>query len=201
MNLHIIILKVTQFIKYKINMTIEIIIAITILVILVIITLYYLYHTINILFFPFKKAPYIPSFNRQLELMKQLDIKPNSTLVDLWCWDWKALRFFIKEHNIKLWEWFDINSYAIVKGKIINKIKRINNINLYKKDFFKADLKKYDYIYLYLWDTQLKAMEDRIRKEKKEKTIIISNSFKFTKHKPFNTIKKSDWIDDIFLYK
>jgi cyclopropane fatty-acyl-phospholipid synthase-like methyltransferase len=34
--------------------------------------------------------------------MKNLEIKPNATIVDLGCGDGKALRFFSTEHKIKL---------------------------------------------------------------------------------------------------
>ncbi|MBQ2600562.1 hypothetical protein II582_04295 [bacterium] len=51
------------------------------------------------------------------------------------------------------------------------------------------DIEKYDYIYLYLWESQLAIMEDWIRETKKADAIIISNSFKFAKHKPFDVYK------------
>ena len=171
------------------------------LLILIVVVVYYLFNVMRLLFSTTKKAPYIPSFNRQLELMKQLKLKKNSTIVDLWCGDGKVLRFFSKEHKIKLWEWFDINSYAIFKWKILNKRHNIANVNLYRKDLFKVNLKKYDYIYVYLWATQLVVMEDWLWKEKNKDTVIISNSFQFKKHKPFKVYKNDKWVDTIFLYK
>ena len=171
------------------------------LLLLIIITIYYFFNAIRLIFSTTKKAPYIPSFNRQLELMKQLKLEKNATIVDLGCWDGKALRFFSKEHNIKLCEWFDINPYAVLKWRFLNKHQGFTNINLYKKDLFKVDLKKYDYIYVYLWSTQMAVMEDWIRKEKNKDTVIISNSFQFKKHKPFKVYKNKQWVDTIFLYK
>ncbi len=162
---------------------------------------YYVFNFIHILFSTTKKAPYVPTFNKQLELMKQLKLKGNALMVDLWCWDWKALRFFSKEHWIKLGEWFDINFYAIFRWKILNKYYKIVNINLYRKNFFEVDIKKYDYIYVYLLATQLAAMEDRMWEKKDNDAVIISNSFTFKKHKPFKIYKNKKWVDTIFLYK
>lgn len=179
----------------------KIIIAWILIAFILLLTIHYLISTINLLFFPKKKAPFVPSFDRHLKIMENLEIKKGSTMIDLWCWDGKALRFFAKNFWIKSADWFDINTYAIIRWKIINKCKKINNINLYKKNFFKADLKKYDYIYLYLWDTQLKIMEDWIRENKKTECIIISNTFKFKKHEPFKTFKNENKHDTIFLYK
>ena len=165
------------------------------------IAIYYFCNAIRLLFSTTKKAPYIPSFDRQLELMTNLNIKKGSTLVDLWCGDWKALRFFSKNYDIKSADWFDINLYAIFRWKHLNKRQWISNVHLYKKNLFDVDLEKYDYIYLYLWWTQLAVMEDWIRENKKNNSIIISNSFQFKKHKPFKTIKNERDYDTIFLYK
>lgn len=164
-------------------------------------SIYYFCNAIRLIFSTTKKAPYIPSFDRQLELMKQLKLKKNAIIVDLGCWDGKALRFFSKEHKIKLWEWFDINRFAVFKWKILNKRQNVANVNLYRKDLFKTDLKKYDYIYLYLWESQLAVMEDWIWKWKNKDTVIISNTFQFKKHKPFKIYKNDKGINTIFLYK
>jgi len=133
--------------------------------------------------------------------MEQLQIKKGSTMIDLWCWDGKVLRFFSKNFWIKSGDGLDINWFAIIKWKIFNKYYKIDNVHLYKKNFFGADLKKYDYIYLYLRDTQLECMEDWIRKEKNKDCIIISNTFKFKKHKPFKVYKNDKNYDTILLYK
>jgi hypothetical protein len=78
----------------------------------------------------------------------------------------------------------------------LNKIKK-SNTKLYKQDFLKINnLKDYDYIYLYLFPEFMAKIEDWIFKNKSKNTIIISNSFKFAKHKPFKIIDKK-----IYLYK
>lgn len=133
--------------------------------------------------------------------MKKLKIKKDATMVDLGCGDGKALRFFSKEHHLKSADGFDINPYTIIKWKILNKHYKITNVYLYKKNLFDVDLKKYDYIYLYLWESQLATMEAWIRETKKADAIIISNTFKFAKHKSFEVYKNEKWVDTIRLYK
>ena len=122
-------------------------------------------------------------------------------IADLGCGDGKALRFFSRNYDVKSADWFDINFYAIFKWKILNKHQKIQNVNIYKQDLFQVDLKKYDYIYLYLRASQLAIMEDWIRENKAKDTIIISNTFEFKKHKPFEKIKNEKGFDTIFLYK
>ena len=181
--------------------TILLIILIIILLWFGCITVYYFFNVVRLLFSTTKKAPYIPSFDRQLELMKNLDIKKGSTLVDLWCGDGKALRFFSKNYSINSADWFDINFYAIFRWKRMNKRQWVSNVYLYKKNLFDVDLKKYDYIYLYLRETQLAIMEDWIWENKKKDAIIISNSFKFKNHKPFKTIKNERGYKIVLMYK
>ncbi len=179
----------------------KLILAILLLIIVLLTSASFLYYTTKSLIFPQKSAPYVWSFKRHLDIMKQLDIKKWTTMLDLWCWDGKALRFFQKNFDIKKWTWYDINPYAIIRWKILNKIYWYKNIQIHKSDFLKANLKWYDYIYTYLRTSQLIKIEARIRKNKDKNTIIISNSFEYSKHKPFKILKDKKWKPAIFLYK
>lgn len=70
-----------------------------------------------------------------------------------------------------------------------------------KKDFLLADIHIYDYIYVYLLPMQMAAIEDWIFKTMKSDAIIISNSFQFAKHTPYEVIKDKNGKPSIFLYK
>ena len=148
------------------------------------------------------QAPYISSFDKDIRVMKEkLVLKHGLSLVDLWCWDGKAMRFFANIYWMKC-EGFDINFYAIVIGKILTYFSpQRNTVHLFLKNFFKADLSKFDYIYVYLLPVQLKAIESRIWKHKKKETIIIANSFQFSEHTPFEIIENEKGKKVIFLYK
>ncbi len=179
----------------------KLIISIIILAIIIIAWLSFLYFILKSTFFPNKIAPYVWSFKRHLKIMRQLDIKKWTTMLDLGCGDGKALRFFHKNFDIKKWVWYDINPYAILRWKIVNKIFWHKNLSIYKKNFLDSKIKWYDYIYTYLRPSQLAEIEDRLRKNKNKSTIIISNSFKYSKHKPFKILKDKKWKPAIFLYK
>ncbi len=179
----------------------KLIIAIILTIVVVFFATSYIFFILRSIFQPRKRAPYVGTFKRHLILMKQLQITKNSTMLDLWCWDWKALRFFSNTHKIKSGTGYDINPYAVIRWKIINILTWNKDIALYHKDFLHVDIKGYDYIYLYLRTKQLSNIEDRIRQNKDKNTIIISNSFEFSKHKPYKTIKNSKWKNAIFLYK
>lgn len=148
-----------------------------------------------------KRAPYVPSFNYHLKLIKKgLKLKRWAKIIDLGCGDGKALRFFSKNFGLK-GEGYDINPVALRYGKILNRCKHEKHVKLIKSNFEKADLKNYDYIYTYLFPNQLADIEKRVFSHMRDGAIVISNSFQFAKHKPFQTIKNDRWKDSIFLYK
>ena len=180
---------------------IKIILSFIILLITITLVVWFLVFMFKSLFVPSKTAPYIWSFKRHLELMKHLKLKKWTTILDLWCGDGKALRFFYKNFDIKYCTGYDINPYAIIIWKIINKLFWYKNIKLHQNNFLNSNLKWYDYIYVYLRPSQLAKIEDRLRKNKDKDSIIISNSFQFTKHQEFNCIENSKNKRSIFLYK
>jgi hypothetical protein len=149
-----------------------------------------------------KLAPYVWSFGQELRLMKEhLHLKKDKKIVDLWCGDGKALRFFSKEFGL-LGDGFDINFFAIWLGKFLNKRLWFSaSVRLFKKNFEAVDLKGYDYVYIYLLPPQLASIEDRLWKSVKKDVLIISNSFQFKKHKPFEVISNKKGKKCLFLYK
>ncbi|MBU1758684.1 class I SAM-dependent methyltransferase [Patescibacteria group bacterium] len=133
-------------------------------------------------------------------MKEKLNLKKGGKLVDLGCGDGKALRFFYTTFKVKC-EGYDFNPFALQWGRFLNRYHRISDIKMIRSSFEVADLKKYDYIYTYLFPNQLMEIEKRIFTNIKKDAIIISNSFKFAKHKPFSTIKNNKGRDTIFLYK
>ena len=147
-----------------------------------------------------KQAIYAPSFTKHLQLMKKkLPLVAGKSLLDLWCGDGKALRFFSRHYGVKC-QWYDINSFAIFYGRAINFI-RGYKMKLFLKDFKYAPIGNVDYIYLYLFPEQLASIEDWLFSWVKEWTLLISTTFHFKKHMPFETIKDGRWKDRIFLYR
>lgn len=145
------------------------------------------------------QAIYAPSFTKHLQLMKKwLPLVAGKSLLDLWCGDGKALRFFTRHYGVHC-QWYDINSFAIFYGKVINRIQWYT-MKLFLKDFKYAPIGNVDYIYLYLFPEQLASIEDWLFAGIKEWTILISTTFHFKKHNPFKTIKDRKGQDRIFLY-
>ena len=146
-------------------------------------------------------APCISLYTRHKDLMRQqLALTSWSSLVDLWCGDGSALRFFSQYYNLRSLEGFDTNSVAIWRGKITNLCNH-NNIHLFTQNFLSVDLQKYDYIYLFLLPKQLDDIQEWLQKNMRPDTVIICNTFLFTKRKPYQELWSHDSKSVIRLYK
>jgi len=132
--------------------------------------------------------------------MKQLKLVRWKTLVDLWCGDGKAMRFFWRTFGVHC-DGYEIQRFPYLYGKILNKLFWTPNLKVLKKDFLLADIHGYDYIYVYLLPQQMAQIESRIFKQIKDDAIIISNSFQFAKHQPYDVIKDKRGRPSIFLYR
>jgi len=177
----------------------EVILWIIFIIIFIIFLLLFLLSIINSFRF---KVPQVSTFKSDFKVMKKWLKKYNlewKKIADLWSWTWKVLRFFEKEFNMKT-TWYEIDLANILIAKVVNKIYWLNSI-FYKKDYLKADLKKYDIIYIYLFPELIEKIENKIWNECNKWTIVISNAFKFKKHKPINVLKNKKWEEEVFLYK
>lgn len=82
--------------------------------------LWYFTQLFLLMFSKEEKAVYVGSFARDLRLMREhLHLARGKRLLDLGCGDGKALRFFAREYGM-MGSGYDINSFAIVYGKLIN---------------------------------------------------------------------------------
>ena len=158
----------------------------------------------GLLAFMFKKnksAMYVSSFARHIRLMKDhLKLLPWKRLVDLWCGDGKAMRFFAKEFALQC-DGYELQRVPYYYGKTLNSLLWYSKLTLYKQDFSQASLGRYDYIYLYLLPQQMADIEPRIFENIKIGALVISNSFQFVLHKPYKVIENSKGKASIFLYK
>lgn len=131
------------------------------------------------------------------EWLKRYDLKWKK-IIDLWSWIWKAIRFFEKKFKMKA-TWYEIDLSNTLIAKVLNKIFSSKS-KVIKWNYFKADLYKFDYIYVYLFPELMEKVEEKIWKDAKKGTIIFVNAFKFKKHQPIDIFYKN-WKEKILVYK
>ncbi len=181
--------------------TLKIIILALLLVMVLLLTLFAVFLVLGPMITGFKKAPYVPSFDYHLRVMKKhLKLRKWAKIVDLGCGDGKALRFFDKAFGL-IGTWYDLNPFVIWYGRLSNRLFWYRHIKFIRANFLKAQLKEYNYIYIYLWPAQLLFIEDWMFEHMSKDAIIISNSFTFGKHKPFDIIHDEHNKKVIYLYR
>lgn len=149
-----------------------------------------------------KDAPYVGSYVSHRKLLVQYRAKIHwNTILDMWCWDGWILRLFIKKMWYKSWTWYDIRRFPIWLGRIIHTILWYKHIQLYQQDFHKAQIHKYDTIYLFLWADIVVQLEKRIHDSIRPWAVVITNTFHFKTREPFDTIKNSKGKMVFQLYK
>jgi len=162
-------------------------------------TVWFIIQLFVVMFAGWGKAIYAPSFDKDIALMHDLDLQSGKTIIDLWCGDGKALRFFARRYGLK-GLWYDCNLQAIRYGKLINFLTK-QSVRLIHSDFSAADFGQADYIYLYLFPEQILDIEDRVFSSIKKGTVVITNTFHFGKHTPFQIVKNRKGKGRICLYR
>jgi len=98
------------------------------------------------------------------------------------------MRFFSSVFGLQC-DGYELQDFPYYYGKLINYVLYYPQLKIHHKDFLQADIKRYDYIYTYLLPQQMAQIEPWIFKNMSTRAIIISNSFQFAVHKPYEVIK------------
>jgi len=176
----------------------EIILFSVLVLIFMIISIFYLISLINNIIY---KVPQVSTFKSDFKVLKDNLWKYNlewKKIADLGSWIWKVIRFLEKEFWAKV-TGYEIDYSNVIIAKIINKIFS-SKTNVIRWNYFKVDLKQYDYIYVYLYPVLMEKLEEKIWSDAKKWTIVFVNAFKFQNHEPIDVFYKG-WREKIFVYK
>ena len=142
-------------------------------------------------------VPFIPTEDEVVnEMIAQIEFKDNQIIYELGCGNGKML-FAAKEFcdksgkkNVKL------RGYELIRPliwwiKSKTKVAKLttNKIEVFSRDFFKADLSDADVIFCYLFPHIMQRIFRKIFPKLKNGTIIVSHAFKIEDLKPKKIIK------------
>jgi SAM-dependent methyltransferase len=140
-------------------------------------------------------TPYYPSRKAGLiKVLNELNLPSSShqTFIDVGSGDGKIVRLAsklgFKSFGIEL------NPYLSLLSKILNKLFRIKNTKIIQGSFFKHDFHNYDVVYLYIFSEYMNKLKDKLFKDLKSGSIIVSNTFQF------NNVEPDKIIDRYYIY-
>lgn len=140
-------------------------------------------------------APYVPSsMNTVRQMLDLADVKPDEVVYDLGCGDGRivvtaALRYQARAVGIELdptrWLWCQI---------LIRLLGLRDKVRIQYGDFFKQDLSEASVVICYLLPETNKKLQDKLLRELRPGTRVVSNTFIFP------DIKESAKTDKTRLY-
>jgi len=148
------------------------------------------------------KVPQVWTFSSDFKIMKKYLKKYNlawKSLVDLWSWSWKVLRFFEKQFWMKT-TWYEIDFSNVIIAKIINLLVW-SKAKVIKWNYLKADLSKFDVVYVYWFTVLMPGIEKKLWENCKEWTLVIANAFKMPNKKTVEVLVNEKWKEEVFVYE
>ncbi len=145
-------------------------------------------------------APSVPSRRRTVDLMlKEANLKKGQTIYDLGCGDGRLLIRAEKQYKTK-GIGYENAPITLILG-FINKLIHRSKVKFRFSNFFKADLSKAKFIFLYLGPEAQKKLSPKIKKECHKGTLIVCNTFHLPGFKEIKKIPKTKKTNTIYIYK
>lgn len=133
-------------------------------------------------------SPYVATRKKRIdEILKEANLKKGKIFVELGCGDGRIVRTAVKNYEVK-GIGVDINPILIFYANILGK----KNVLFKVENIFNTDLRKADYIYIFLMPKLIEKLSLKMDKEMKKGVIIISHGFpvKGWERKLFKTLKR-----------
>lgn len=140
-------------------------------------------------------APFEPTSEKKLKkILKLANIKRGEKVVDLGSGDGRIV-IRMAENGAEA-HGYEINPLLVLYSR--NKIKKAGlkgKAFVHWKSFWKVDFSKYDVVVMFQFKTVMKKLQDKLKKELKKGSRIVSYYWKFPDW------KYSKRIEDIYLYE
>jgi hypothetical protein len=123
--------------------------------------------------------------------IEAVPMKPGQLLVDLGCGDGRVLRQVRKHYNVNT-VGYEVNLIAYLKARVL--CIGLKGIEIRRENFWPVDLSGADVVFCYLYPDVMKKLSDKLRKNLKSGTGIVSCNFALPGFKPTRVLRsKGSW--------
>jgi ribosomal protein L11 methylase PrmA len=158
---------------------------------LVVISLGVLVWMVSLLVGDLSAATFIPTPTEHMDkALELLNMKPGGAFVDLGSGDGKLVIEAARKYQVQA-VGYEISPLLVIYSRLMAKLRDVPNAKFSGKNFWKADLAKFDYIYCYLYPPAMKKLAPKLDKELKKGTVVISKAFEMKEWKD-KLVKKVD---------
>lgn len=121
-------------------------------------------------------APYVPTLKKSgNDLLDMTDLEPGATIIDLGSGDGAfALQAARRGYKVIGYE---INPILVLVARLRTRKYR-KQVTIYLRDFWRIELPEVDAIYVFLIERYMQKLADKLQKEVKKPTIVVSHVFK-----------------------
>jgi len=140
-------------------------------------------YTLSLIYSSIMGSPYVATRKKRIEeILKEANLKKGKTFVELGCGDGRIVRTAVKHYQVK-GVGIDINPLLIFWAKILTRLsfrsrRHVGGKILFKtENIFATDLRKADYVYIFLMPKLIERLTLKMDKEVKKGTIVISHAF------------------------
>lgn len=147
-------------------------------------------------------APYISLSKKSIpKILLFGGLSSSDVFYDLGCGDGRILESGLYDLNVSKAVGYEIAPWPYFKALFLSKYKRITKIQLFRKNFLKADISQATFIYLYLFPKLIEKTARKITEEGMPLTKILCIEFPIdiNKHTRFKLLK-SEKVDNLTLY-
>ena len=123
-------------------------------------------------------APFVPTKTTTAQSMIRLAaIKKGDIVYDLGSGNGKLLLAAAEKGATAIG--YEINPLLVLYSNILSLLYRQSKTRTYWKNFWNADIKNADVVFIYLLPWKMEALAEKLKKDCKKGTRIVSNSFIF----------------------
>lgn len=153
------------------------IIYLTVLILLLFFLISITIYTISLIYSSLMGSPYVATKNQRIDqILENANLKKNKIFIELGSGDGRVVRRAVEKYGV-VGIGIDINPLLIFWAKLLS-LKYKNKLNFITQNIFKTDLKKADYLYLFLMPKLIEKLKIKMEKELKKGTLVISHGFK-----------------------
>lgn len=147
-------------------------------------------------------APYIPLSKKLiLKVLAFGGLSSTDIFYDLGCGDGRLLMSGVYDFNTSKAVGYEIAPWPYLKTKFLIKYNHLKTIDIFRKNFLKANISQATFIYMYLFPKLVNKMAHKISTEGTYKTKILCVEFPIDvdKHIEFKLLK-SEKIHNLMVY-
>lgn len=138
-------------------------------------------------------APYVATKKNEIDIiLKKANLVPGKLFIELGSGDGRIVRSAVRNYKVR-GIGIDINPLLVILSRIKARREKLTNIRFEKRNIRNVNLREADYVYIFLMPVLVDRMKDKLQRELKKGTLIISHGFKILwwKDKLVKTIKHS----------